>query len=139
MPGRPAPIALRMLKTPSVKAKRIERRGISAASDKLDPPGWLTADQKADWAFLVEQAPPGMLANVDRGVLTIFVIAADQHRRASIQAQTLRPGHPINATVLKQAAMMIKAASELGLSAAARARVQLPPPAPESGGWEGIE
>ena len=37
-----------------------------------DPPDWLNPAQQAGWRYAMTHCPPGMLAHIDRGVLTSF-------------------------------------------------------------------
>jgi P27 family predicted phage terminase small subunit len=111
-----------------------------------DPPEWLTEGQKAAWRHVLANAPRGLLRRLDSGVLTVWVVAEDTHRIAAEQL-ALTPSlllrapappktkdnpnpyqpppypSPYVGLMSRQALIMMKAASELGFSPAARARV----------------
>ena len=122
---------------------RLEAEPAVDRSPRLEPPDWLTEDQKAGWRYAVEHAPRDVLASIDRGVLLIWVEAEDRHRRAVLaQArldaaaplmpflQKTKDGNVIQSHYLgiinRAAALMLKAASELGFSPAARPRLVAP-------------
>lgn len=100
-----------------------------------DAPEWMNAAQKIGWAYAIEHAPPGLLAHIDRGVLAVWIIAEDLHRRAAVaqnNAATLLVKAPITGTPLqspylaiinRQGLIMIKAAGELGFSPVSRPRI----------------
>lgn len=104
--------------------------------DLTDPPPWMSESQKAGWNYAIENAPSGLLKKLDRSVLAAWVVAEDLHRRASEQVDkfgilTKAPhtGLPIQSPYLpilnKQAAIMLKAAEQLGFTPASRSRIQL--------------
>jgi P27 family predicted phage terminase small subunit len=104
--------------------------------DLAEPPDWLSASQKAGWNYAIENAPKGLLKCLDRSVLTAWVVAEDLHRRASEQVDkfgilTKAPNtglaiqSPYLPVVNKQAAIMMKAAEQLGFSPVSRSRIQL--------------
>lgn len=138
------------------KRNRAEPR---PGGDLFDAPHWMTADQRAEWRYIVENSVPGLLTSVDRGNLTAYVVAACLHRQAakelakakSLVVQVGERGamqqHPALQIVNRQALIMIKAAAEMGFTPASRTRVtvdgEVPPPngqavastaAPASGG-----
>jgi phage terminase small subunit len=116
----------------------------SAAAVVLEPPDGFTDDQRALWQHALTHAPPRVLTRIDRGVLAVWVIAADLHRQA-VLAQNKRQllirapnsGLPMQSPYLpiinRQALIMIKAATELGFSPTARERVGAPDGAASSG------
>jgi P27 family predicted phage terminase small subunit len=137
MRGRkPKPTALALLHGETNKGKKINRSEPLPPGDLDEPPEWLTEEQKAGWRYAMDNAPPGLMRRLDRGMLTVWVVAEDTHRRAAmLLAQTggdtllMRRGEealPFPSLYLKmmnqQALIMVKAASELGFSPAARAR-----------------
>jgi P27 family predicted phage terminase small subunit len=104
----------------------------------LDPPDWLTPSQKDIWRAAIENAPPGLLRRIDESVFLVWVIAKDLHRTASERiAQTgtlIRMPHspmalqsPWVLVMNKQAAIMIKAAVELGFTPSSRSRISIEP------------
>jgi P27 family predicted phage terminase small subunit len=106
-----------------------------------DPPDWLTPSQKDIWRAAIENAPPGLLRRIDESVFLVWVIAKDLHRTASERiAQTgtlIRMPHspmalqsPWVLVMNKQAAIMIKAAVELGFTPSSRSRISIEPVRP---------
>jgi P27 family predicted phage terminase small subunit len=87
----------------------------------------------------VEHAPRGILKAIDRGVLAVWVEAEERHRTAATMQARLDQGaklplltktkdgtavpSPYLGIMNRAAAIMIKAASELGFSPAARPRL----------------
>jgi P27 family predicted phage terminase small subunit len=104
-----------------------------------EPPEWMTPVQQAGWCYALQHAPRGILKQIDRGLLAIWVEAEARHRTAAtMQAQldqaTSMPlltrtkdgtavQSPYVGIMNRAAALMIKAASELGFSPAARPRL----------------
>lgn len=103
--------------------------------DLTTAPAWMNEAQQAIWNDAIRQAPPGLLRELDESCLTVWVIAATMHREASQrvarQGTMVRApsGYPIQnpylAVVNKQAAIMLKAASEMGFTPSARSRVRV--------------
>lgn len=134
MRGRkPKPTAVHNLEGTVPRGRLAVRTDEPVAVGTLDdPPEWLTDSQKAGWRYALEHAPAGVLARIDRAVLTVWVVAEDIHRTAVLQVgsnliiRSPIKGEPIQnpylAVVNKQAMIMIRAASELGFSPAARPR-----------------
>lgn len=148
MRGRkPQPTALKLLHgNPSDHPDRINKDEPIPVGDLVDPPEWLTEGQKAGWRHALANAPRGLLRRLDSGVLTVWVVAEDTHRIAAEQL-ALTPSlllrspappktkdnpnpyqpppypSPYVGIMNRQALIMMKAASELGFSPAARARV----------------
>jgi P27 family predicted phage terminase small subunit len=118
-----------------------DRRGEPVADGELAPlaPSWMSESQQEGWRYAIEHAPRGLLKPIDAGVLSIWVIAEDDHRRASeAQARLDRDnalpmltkdgkGNPAVSpyqVIKKNAALlMLKSASELGFSPASRPRL----------------
>jgi P27 family predicted phage terminase small subunit len=113
-------------------------------------PDWMSEDQQQAWAYAVRHAPAGVLRAIDAGLLAVWVEAECRHRAATIAQARLdqgsalplltktRDGTPVQSPYLgiinRAALVMIKAASELGFSPAARPRLGGAGAAPESGG-----
>jgi P27 family predicted phage terminase small subunit len=114
------------------------KRPIDAAAEPMpegllvDAPDWFDDSQLEIWNYAIQSAPSGLLRHIDREALTIWVVAADLHRKAAIQ---LRRGmtkksavkgipeqSPYIAIVNRQAQIMLKAAAELGFTPSSRAR-----------------
>lgn len=56
-----------------------------ASGNLADSPDWLTDEQKASWAYAVEDAPPGSSRKTDRGAPVTRVLAGDVHARTPIR------------------------------------------------------
>ena len=134
------------------------RQGEPVAQGELsaEPPPWMTDSQQAGWRYAVEHAPRGLLKQIDRTVLAIWVEAEDRHRTAAMmQAQVdksskwplltkdkngLAVAGPYLGIMTRAAAVLLKAGSELGFSPAARPRLAAgagEPPAPDvNDPWE---
>lgn len=118
------------------------RKDVEGRGDLWAPPTWMDKEQRRQWDYAVEHAPPGLLTGTDREVLAIWVVACVEHARAVVKVRELgqvvktntqvdKDGNvtgggnfiqnPYLPIVNKQAAMMLKAGSELGFSPAARA------------------
>lgn len=136
MRGRkPVPTHLRMIRgNPGKRA--MNQNEPMPTGDLLDPPEWMNESQKAGWNYAVENAPRGLLKKLDRSVLVAWAVAEDLHHQASLMLEkygmlTKAPntGLPIQSPYLpivnKQAAIMLKAAEQLGFSPVSRSRVQL--------------
>jgi phage terminase small subunit len=100
-----------------------------------DPPDWMGPSQRAGWAYAVAAMPRGVLTQADRGVLGVWVVAEDLHRRAT-EAQNqagallVRAPHtgtpqqsPYLPIINRQALLMLRAAAELGFSPVSRPRI----------------
>lgn len=134
MRGRkPKPTAVHQLEGTTPRGRLSVRTDEPVAVGTLtDAPDWLTESQKEGWRFALLHAPAGVLARIDRAMLTLWVVAEDLHRTAVLQVgsnliiRSPIKGEPIQnpylAIVNKQAMIMIRAASELGFSPAARPR-----------------
>lgn len=103
--------------------------------DLIDAPEWFNDELRAGWEYALSHAPRGLLKRIDSSVLTIWVTAENLYREASLRvAETgtvikTENGNPIQNPYLsimnKQAAIMLKVASELGFSPAARPRLSI--------------
>lgn len=107
------------------------------------PPEWLSETQKEGWRYAMRHAPPGMLKRLDQSILTVWVVAEAVHRDASkwvsdkgsmVMGKNGVPyQNPYLAIMNKQAAVMMKAAAELGFTPSSRSRVKVEPPKPGEG------
>ena len=118
-----------------------------------EPPEWMSEGQQA----AVEHAPRGILRQIDRGILAVWVEAEDRHRTAVTMQARLDQGaklplltktkdgtaiaSPYLGIMNRAAALMIKAASELGFSPAARPRLAAgaQEPAEEQSPWSQLK
>lgn len=107
------------------------------------PPEGLSDAQKQIWRQAIKSAPPGMLRHLDESVLEVWVVACERHRDASKRVAELgsllkgKSGvpyqNPYLAIMNKQAAILLKAAAELGFTPSSRSRVKVEPPQPGQG------
>lgn len=138
MRGRkPTPTHLKLLEgNPGKRA--INRAEPKPEGNLFDAPEWLTDDQRDGWAYAIANAPAGLLKRLDRAMLTMWVIAESLHRDAAMKVVKsgsvvrTRNGeaaqNPYLSIVNRQAAVMVKLASEMGFSPASRTRIQLEEP-----------
>jgi len=110
--------------------------------DLVDSPGWFSVDQQRVWAYAIASAPIGLLKRLDREILAIWCVACELWERAIVnQARidaaaglpllTRTPdGYLVQSPYLpiinKQAAIMLRAAVELGFTPSSRSRIELP-------------
>jgi P27 family predicted phage terminase small subunit len=155
---RPIPTALHRLRGTFEPSRHGRGRQFEpiAEGDLYRAPDGLTASQRAVWRYAIAHAPKGLLRMIDRDMLLIWVEAADRHATAmAMQAQldrdaTLRllvrgplglAPSPYNNILDKTAKTMLRCASELGFSPAARPRIHADLPEPvvdESDPWTGV-
>ena len=94
---------------------------------------WLTAEQKEEWQYAIENAPRDVLKKIDKAVLAGFIVAQDTHRKACVaMAQTEllvkspTQGLPLQnpyLPIVSQMVLMTRVASELGFTPCSRARI----------------
>lgn len=129
MGRRPKPAVLRDLHgNPGKRCLRNEPQGVG---DLWDPPSWFDDEQRDQWQYALDRAPPGLLTGTDRAILAAWVVAACEHARAAKEVQTT--GQVIETTnsneiqnpslsiMNRQATLMVRFGHELGFSPAARA------------------
>jgi P27 family predicted phage terminase small subunit len=95
------------------------------------PPDWFDEEQRAEWHYALEFAPPGLLTATDRGYLVIWCVASVEHARAVLEVRKLgqvvktKDGNAIQNPFLpivnRQALIMMRAGAEMGFSPASRA------------------
>jgi P27 family predicted phage terminase small subunit len=144
------PTGLRVLRMTGKEAEKLIRRQVSTPGPLADPPEWLTADQKAAWAYVIANAPRDILKRIDKSVVAGFVVAEDLHRQACLEIsrsallikspkQALPMQNPYLAIANRQFVLMQRAASELGFTPCSRARIEAGnPPAQQAGDWEDV-
>jgi P27 family predicted phage terminase small subunit len=133
---RPKPTALKELEGNPGK-RPLSRREPKPKGDLYAAPEWMTDSQREGWAaYAITHAPYGLLKQLDRSVLAIWVVAEDLHREAAekiaqygLLTKSPNAGLPLQSPYLailnKQAQIMLKAGAELGFSPASRTRVQV--------------
>ncbi|MET0941455.1 MAG: phage terminase small subunit P27 family [Mesorhizobium sp.] len=103
------------------------------------PPG-LNKDARLLWAHVVDSLPSEVLSRADDAVLEIIARAWSRYREAAGKLDTvgllvLTPQglrrNPLLAVINQAETVMLKAAAELGLTPAARARLATTAPAPD--------
>ena len=97
--------------------------------DLVDAPDWFTAGQRERWKFAIENSPPGLLKQLDRGVLVVWAVAAEFHEQAARALQRVGQASP-DAEVLRtilstQARTMMAAGALMGFSPVARRGLDL--------------
>lgn len=147
---KPKPPELKILRMTAKKAEKLLAKRTPTPGLLTDPPEWLTAEQKADWQYAIENAPRDVLRRIDKTVLAGFIVAQDLHKQATLALQktqmlvksekmTVPMQNPYLPIVNRQFVLMMRAASELGFTPCSRARIdQGNPPAAPSGDWEDI-
>lgn len=145
MRGRkPKPSYLRVLDGNAGKRPVNENEPIPAGKlEERPPPDVLSDAQKIVWRQAIKSAPPGMLRHLDESVLVVWVTACERHADASKQVSKLgsllkgKTGTPYQnpylAIMNKQAAILLKAAAELGFTPSSRSRVKVDPQKPGEG------
>jgi P27 family predicted phage terminase small subunit len=112
------------------------KRTPKAKDDLFAAPEWMSDSQREGWAWAIVNAPPGLLKQLDRSILAIWVVAEDLHREAAetiaqygLLTKSPNAGLPLQSPYLailnKQAQIMLKAGAELGFSPSSRTRVQV--------------
>jgi P27 family predicted phage terminase small subunit len=131
---KPMPTELKVLRMTAKKAEKLVRKITPTPGPLIEPPEWLTSEQKEEWRYAIENAPRNVLKKIDKAVLAGFIIAQDTHRKASVaMAQTellvksptqgLPLQNPYLPIVNRQMVMMTRVASELGFTPCSRARI----------------
>lgn len=109
--------------------------------DLAAPPAWMDAAQQETWRYAIKHAPLGLLKKLDSSVLATWAVACCLHQQAVEQIAKLGASgllyrvpstgtlvqSPLIGVVNRQAAIMIKAASELGFTPTSRAKVSIEP------------
>jgi P27 family predicted phage terminase small subunit len=148
---KPQPTELKILRMTSKKAEKLIRKITPTPGPLIEPPDWLTESQKEEWRYSIENAPRSVLKRIDKSVLAGFIVAQDTHRQACQKMaasqllvkspkQELPMQNPYLPIINRQMMLMLRAASELGFTPCARARIdagktsELP-----ASGWEDIE
>lgn len=127
---KPVPAVLRDLHgNPGKRA--IPEDEPEGVGDLWAPPHYMDDDQRAQWHYALDHAPPGLLTGTDRNILAAWVNACVEYEKAVKEVRTLgqvvktRDGNAIQNPFLgimnRQVLLMVKLASELGFSPAARA------------------
>jgi P27 family predicted phage terminase small subunit len=132
---RPKPTHLKELEGNPGK-RRLNKDEPKPEGDLYAAPEWMSETQREGWAYAITNAPHGLLKQLDRSVLAIWVVAEDLHRQAAekiaqygLLTKSPNAGLPLQSPYLailnKQAQIMLKAGAELGFSPSSRTRVQV--------------
>ena len=142
MRGRkPKPTHLKVIEGNAGK-RRLNRSEPKPTGRLVEPPADLPRQAVPFWTQAIADAPAGLLRRLDLRTLAIWSIAAWLHSDAAKALATsasvvqTKAGniiqHPSLAILNKQAAIMLKAAAEMGFTPSSRSRVQT-----DEGGDEG--
>lgn len=127
---KPTPTVLKQLHgNPGKRALPVDEP--EGVGDLWSPPSWFDDQQREQWHYAVDHAPPGLLTGTDREVLAIWCVACVEHAKAAQEVRKLgqvvktKDGNaiqnPFMGIMNRQAMVMLKAGSEMGFSPAARA------------------
>lgn len=110
-----------------------QRQGEPRAKGALrEPPDWFNLELVAAWNFALDHAPRGLLKEIDRALLTSWVVAEHIHKAATqkllassllIKASNGAVQSPLLGIINRQVVLMKALAAELGFSPAARTRI----------------
>ena len=144
---RPLPTHLKVIRG-TARSHRLPKNEPKPEGALVHPPDWFNEEQKRAWSYAIAHSPRGMLKVIDGPALVAFIIAADEHRAASLKieesglvvvSQSRRAvANPFVRIRRNAALVMLKAASELGFTPASRSRIEIQP---EPGGgdeWDEI-
>lgn len=126
MPGRkgrsgprPKPTVLHKLEgtyRPDRHRKRRAQEPMPEGALK-EPPQSLTADEQAEWQYVIRHAPIGLLTKLDRDLLVLWCQATVQSWRAETLNELVKAGN-----------LMLRVSDRLGFSPAARPQIKIDPP-----------
>lgn len=95
------------------------------------PPVWFDDEQREQWDYAVDHAPPGLLTGTDRETLVVWCCACVEYAKAVLKVRAdgqvveTKSGNVIQNPYLsvmnRQALIMLKAGGEMGFSPSARA------------------
>jgi hypothetical protein len=60
--------------------------------DLWAPPAWFDDEQRDQWNYAIDHAPPGLLTGTDREVLVVWVVACVEHAKAVAGGPQTWPG-----------------------------------------------
>jgi P27 family predicted phage terminase small subunit len=114
----------------------INRDEPAPVGDIVDPPTWFDDAQRAEWKEAIAAAPPGLLKQLDKSMLVVWVCAKVMHAFAAQQIskygqliKTPVTGAPMQSPYVsilnRQAGVMMRAAAEMGFSPSSRSRVSI--------------
>jgi len=128
---KPTPTALKVLHGNPGKRTLVPESEPQGQGELWAPPPWFDDDQRDQWHYALDFAPPGLLTATDRQMLVVWVVACVEHEKAVIElrkhGQVVKTAdgnviqNPYLGIANRQAMILIRAVSELGFSPAARA------------------
>lgn len=128
-PKTPA-VLMELHGNPSHRAILDEPPGVG---DIWQSPEWFDDEQRLAWRYAIDHAPLGLLSGTDRDVMIVWVVATVEHRRAALEVARLGQVvmradktvgiNPYMKVLNQQAAIILRACSEIGFSPAARAHL----------------
>ena len=132
---KPKPTHLKLLEG-NRKKEKLNKREPKPDGDLLEPPDFLTKEQKIGWAYAIAHSPRGLLKKLDRSALVSYIVAEDLYRQAvvAVNKSGLVVKSPVKeepmqnpylAIVNKQAQIMLRAQAELGFTPSARSRISI--------------
>ena len=111
----------------------------SGVLEDMEPPADLNDAERAGWLYVIEHAPKGVLKNIDRNMLMLWVQTAERYRQAKqtqdkLNAKTSLPDvvktpggmlvqSPYVGIMNKTALLMIRLAEQMGFSPVSRPRL----------------
>jgi P27 family predicted phage terminase small subunit len=133
MRGRkPKPAELKIVQG-TFRKDRANPRQPAAHGYLTEPPEHLNEEQKQIWRDAIADAPKSLLKKIDRSNFEVWVVSYGTYRECqrllAKTSQVIKTTHgnwitnPILTNMNKQAAIMLKAASEMGFTPASRSRV----------------
>jgi P27 family predicted phage terminase small subunit len=142
---KPKPVAVLKLEGTYDSSRHRRRQHEPATEGELadvDPPRWLTADQKRIWRQAVKDAPKGVLRRGDRHLFVSFVVAAARFETAARKQNEMDSAStapflmrgasgkamlsPYLRVMREASAVLVQLGAELGFSPSARARLGQP-------------
>src|SRR5215471_11481437 len=101
----------------------------------LEAPAYLNGEEREIFETIRENAPHGLLTQIDSFLLEAFARHVGLHRRAfreldalTFDSESTKRAHPLVAIANSQAIILLKLSGVLGLTATARQRIKLPTP-----------
>lgn len=139
---RPKPVLLKVL-SGNPGNRKLNKAALSGWPALGDPPAWLSADERAIWHEIVEDAPSGLFKAVDSGVLAALACSISTWRDAAVamrsESRTVPTGdgvgckaNPLVGIMHQESLGILRLCAELGITPASRSRLRIIPDAPAS-------
>ena len=137
--ARGKPTVLKDLHGSTTRRNLDEPVPVGNLSDNITAyPHYFTPDQMAEWEYVLEHSPPGMLKRIDLPVLEAYIVAVCLHRRAVtefgdspllIDHGPMKIPHPLLRVIREQGETARKKANDLGFTPISRPRINANGPA----------